>query len=213
MSYVAPTPPDDFYRDKSQRHRHSRQPAAIPPKMVKCPLPRYDAPPPVVPPPPPAAAQAYTAASSGQEATRMWPVPGNVLDCMATCAYEPSIDRKKRIADENNMQFGMLEPVWTGNFADVNRHLFTPEGSPRFTLTLDVWKPLIRTYFHWFMIPRIMCTRVWEEIVNNLLKLPPDAMDVAFQAWAFGCLCKFHLEDKMRKEHAEYDPQHPMLTM
>ena len=261
MSYVAPTPPDDFYRDRNQHHRHGsrhRQPAPMPPKLIRRGSDRHiesgptrysesgsvrcserdrsdmssmnvssslnvsqiGAPstlsmrPP--PPPPPSVPK-----SSGQEATRTWPVPDNVLDCtVGSCAVvdqETTVDRRKRVASENGMQYEALASVWTGDVADAKAHLFTPEGFPRFLLALEVWKLLIKTYFHWFQIPRSSCTRTWEEIVDNLLKMPQGSvMDVSFQAWAFGCLCKFYLEDRkreIRKDYEEYDPDHPsMLT-
>jgi hypothetical protein len=52
-----------------------------------------------------------------------------------------------------------------------------------------------------------------------LLKLPgfEQNADLAFQAWVFGCLCKFHLEDSKNRRLAksqateEYNPQHPDL--
>ena len=148
-------------------------------------------------------------------------MPGNVLECATEpCAPESTVDRRKRVATENDMRYDALQSVWTGDLADAKRHLFNPEGFPRFMLTLEVWKPLIRAYFHWFSIPRSACTRVWEDIVDGLLKLPEggERMDAEFQAWAFGCLCKFHLEDRRNEERARsergggYDPDRPSIA-
>lgn len=254
MSYVAPKPPSDFFKEKSARHSQSDgKYSSIPPKLMKITRvssihgcgsssssgsghtrddrrrrddhrgsrdrafspPRssyYNAAPafmstmpPVCPP----------------EPTRVWPVPENILDCsVESCAMrdasdigmESAVDRRKRIALQNNMNYETLESTWIGDRWNVRTDLFNPEGFPNFLLNVDVWKPLLETYFHWFCIPRSACTRVWEEIVDNLLKIPKGmGMDVPFQAWAFGCLCKFHLEDRKMEIRREYDPQHPSM--
>lgn len=108
----------------------------------------------------------------------------------------------------------MLRTSWLGECANVKNDLFNAQGGPNFLLTVDVWKPLIRTYFAWFSIPRSQCTRIWGDIVDCLLKLPDGSMDAVFQSWAFGCLCKFHLEDRKMRETAsrdEYDPEKPIV--
>jgi hypothetical protein len=109
-----------------------------------------------------------------------------------------SRDRLLRILAENKLDPAIIEPVWTEPWPDVKRHLFVPHTtSPRFLLDVDVWKPVINAYFAWYCIPREQCTHVWTDIVDMLLRLPPGMSGNAdFRAWAYGCLCKFYLEDR-----------------
>lgn len=242
MSYVAPKPPSDFFSEKSPHYSrsdsHRKHISSVPPKLMR--ISRYS--PGQIPSSQdredrrrrddhrgsrdrdrsPSRPSYYSASTMPPvcppEPTRVWPVPENVLDCtVESCAIpsptsESVKDRRKRIALQNNMQYDVLEPVWIGDRWNVKANLFNPDGSPGFLLNVDVWKQLIETYFHWYCIPRSACTRVWEEIVDNLLKIPKEmGMDVPFQAWAFGCLCKFHLEDRKMEMRREYDPQHPSM--
>jgi hypothetical protein len=128
-----------------------------------------------------------------------------------------SKDRLLRILAENSLDPALIEPVWVESWPDVKRHLFDPATlAPRFVLRAEVWKPVIKAYFAWYSIPREECTHVWADIVDMLLRLPPEGSgDADFRAWAYGCLCKFFLEDRNKtrmssssEPHAstQYDP-------
>ena len=126
--------------------------------------------------------------------------------------------RKRRIAEDNKLNYEMLAACWTGDAPCVHNHLFKSEnrGEPRYTLIIEVWKPLINAYFAWYSIPRENCTRVWMAIVDHILHIPRDypAPDVEFREWAFGCLCMFLLEDEHRKGHMidVYQVAAPMIA-
>jgi hypothetical protein len=121
---------------------------------------------------------------------------------------------RSKIAEDNGLKYADLEQAWTGDRPDVSAHFFQWDGSPKFFLLVDIWKPLLRAYFAWYGIPREQCTRVWGDIVDHLLSmeqghgpLPPD-----FALWAYGCLCRFYLEDRKKITNPvteEYDPENP----
>lgn len=127
-------------------------------------------------------------------------------------------ERFARILSENGLDVGLLEPIWTEPWPDVKKHLFDPiTSAPRFLLKVEVWKPVVKAYFAWYYIPREQCTHMWAEIVDMLLRLPPENSGSSeFKAWAYGCLCRFYLEDlkKIRPSveppksaaPAQYDP-------
>lgn len=184
MSYVPPAMPSSFYRappppndkrrreddgDRGHRHRRDRH---WHPESEKGKGGWGDPPDLPLPPPPPL------------------PLP-------PTLACD---ERLMRIALENGLDIAYIHPIWQVPRVDVRAHLFDPAtGAPRFLLTTDIWKPLVRAYFAWCNIPREMCTRVWGDIVDMLLRMPQLKMvDAEFRAWAFGCLSMFHLEDRER---------------
>jgi len=123
--------------------------------------------------------------------------------------------RHARVAHENGLDFEQLDKAWEGRTPDVKRHLFHPDGSPRYVIDVEIWRPLVRAYFVWFDIPRENCTRVWEEIVDCLLRLNTVApLPEGFQAWAYGCFIKFYLGDRQRQRVSKteaYDPMAPHL--
>ena len=122
--------------------------------------------------------------------------------------------KRGRIAFENGLEGSLLAAAWEGNSMNVSKHLFRPDGTPIFDLQLDIWKRVINAYFAWFEIPRNMCTATWEEIIDGLLQMPPQyKMELDFQAWAFRCLCLFHLQDRKKKKPTveEYDPENSKI--
>jgi hypothetical protein len=122
-----------------------------------------------------------------------------------------------KVARDNGLDYAQLEGAWKGQGVDVKSHLFWPDGTPRYVVSVDIWRPLIRAYFAWFDIPRENCTQVWEDIADNLLRLDAaHPLPVDFQAWAYGCLVKFYLADKKLQREStmkveEYDPMAPKL--
>ena len=140
------------------------------------------------------------------------PVGSNVI---MPSPRAPATDRLARIAADNGLDVAQIRHVWKTSRANVKEHLFDPAtGVPRFILSIEIWKPLVRAYFAWCEIPRESCTDVWGDIVDMLLRLPQLKMvDAEFRAWAFGCLAMFHLEDKKLNRYtrrpissASYDP-------
>lgn len=123
------------------------------------------------------------------------PLP--VISCVEQTVHCAVQDRLETILKENGLDAAMIWPIWREPWPDVKLHLFDPvTGLPRFMVTIDVWKPVIRAYFSWYNIPREQCTHIWADIVDQLLRLPPtQSGDADFRAWAYGCLCKFYLED------------------
>lgn len=134
---------------------------------------------------------------------------------VVSCAPQAPRERLSKILAENNLNPALIEPLWTEPWPDVKTHLFDPAtGLPRFVLNVEVWKPVIKAYFAWYCIPREQCTHVWADIVDMLLRLPLDTSgDSEFKVWAYGCLCKFFLEDRKRqKTDVEYVPASKPLT-
>lgn len=125
-------------------------------------------------------------------------------------------ERLSRLSAEHGIDVTSMEPIWIESYPDAKRHLFDPNTNlPRFALNLAIWKPLINAYFTWYTIPRAHCTRVWADIVDMLLRVPPGyAGNAEFKAWAYGCLCVFYLEDRYKAKlngkdlcSSQYDPE------
>lgn len=135
-----------------------------------------------------------------------------------------SRERLLRILSDYDLNPEIMGTLWlSDSWPDIKKHLFVPEtGLPRFVLSSEVWRPVIRAYFAWYNISREQCTLIWADIVDMLLRLPDGGSgDAEFRAWAYGCLCKFFLEDRQRlknhkpavsdgalqqQPHGQYDP-------
>lgn len=123
--------------------------------------------------------------------------------------------RRSKIADDNGLRYADLEQAWTGPSPNVAAHFFQADGTPRFMVVVDIWKPLVRAYFAWYGIPREQCTRIWADLVDQLLALEQRVgtpMPCDFAAWAYGCLCRFYLDDRKKitlSVTEEYDPEAP----
>jgi hypothetical protein len=161
------------------------------------------------------------------------PVPGSphlVVERVAWDPDKPVVDttivspgsqtteqlRRARIASDYVLDFNLLSEAWVGSWPDPKTHLFGPDGNPRFTLDVDIWKPLVKAYFAWFCIPRELCVEIWAEIVDSLLRISGQYVPSnKFQAWAYGCLSKFFLEDRQTQQRHRhlgvdsYDPERP----
>lgn len=155
-----------------------------------------------------------SSSSSQQEMVVDYRAPPLALPTME-CAVRGTQMSKERllgILKENNLDSALIEPIWTDMWPDVGKHLFDPTTSlPRFALSTEVWKPVIKAYFAWYCIPREQCTHVWGDIVDMLLRLSRRMdVDAEFKVWAYGCLCKFYLEDRRRSKGLglclQYDP-------
>lgn len=111
-------------------------------------------------------------------------------------------DRLSKIAWENGLDPKALRPLWVRPVFRPDRDLFDAKtGAPRFTLSVDVWKPVVRAYFAWCRVRREQCTNAWSDIVDLILRRSrEESISDAFKAWAYGCLCIFLLEDRKKKE-------------
>lgn len=176
MSYVPPKPSSSFYRHSRDSHRG-----------------RDDR-------------HGYDIHSRHHE-TSATPVVSQTVDCSQISV--PSKERLVKIATENGLDPEALRFIWTEPWPDVRRHLFDPtkNGMPRFILKTEIWKPLIKTYFSLYSIPREQCTHIWADIVDMLLLLPPaQSGDAEFKSWAYGCMCKFYLEDRQMSRLSIHAP-------
>lgn len=182
MSYIPPKLPRGFFAEKK---------SAVLPTYGRVPLP---------PPPPPPQVYMQQHVQGTQSAQQQWqPTEADISEFV----------RKSGIANGNGLKIEDLEAAWQGKYPNVAAHLFFPNGAPRFLLSLDIWKPLMRAYFAWFSIPRDKCTVIWGDIVNCIIRAEQEMqIPTEFTSWAYGCLCRFYLED--RKQQA-YDPDKPEM--
>lgn len=171
------------------------------------------------------------------------PAPSSTSSASASASAPASASESelehRAIALYNKLDYEGLAIDWVGDAPDPLRHMFTPDGVPRYYFELDLWKPLVRAYFAWFRVPPRDSTKTWTAIVEGLLDyesrggvLPPP-----FAAWAYSCLCKFYIRDtrehqresqaqRLRQQSGaatpsaampeatfspEYDPEHPAM--
>jgi hypothetical protein len=122
-----------------------------------------------------------------------------------------SDDRLARIALDSGLDINFLKPIWRDTRVNVRAHLFDPEtGMPRFAMSVDIWKSLLKAYFAWCCIPKKQCAHVWGDIVDMMLTVPAEyAPSPQFRAWAFECLGMFYLEDRKNPpaQPEKYDPE------
>ena len=118
---------------------------------------------------------------------------------------------KPAVVVDQAPDFSLLVATWTNKFPIPRLHLFYPNKTPKVCLLIDLWKPLINTYFRHYNIPRERCTQVWMDIVECIFMVPndPDYLpNHEFCAWAYGCMCRFVLEDR-RLDVEAYNPETP----
>ena len=99
--------------------------------------------------------------------------------------------------------FSKLIVTWTEPYPIPSQQLFYPNKTPKVFFLLEFWKKLIDDYFRHYAIPRHKYGQVWTDIVECIISIPndPDYFGNAeFYAWAFGCMCRFVIEDKKRAE-------------
>jgi hypothetical protein len=107
---------------------------------------------------------------------------------------------KREICAVNKLDYERVRSDWKTERHDVRDNLF-PRGSPRYILDTDIWKPVINAYFAWYEIPREDAAGVWADIVDCLLRMPPvHSMGERFEAWAYGCFCRFYLMGRRPRE-------------
>jgi hypothetical protein len=106
----------------------------------------------------------------------------------------------------NDPDYTPLVSTWdiTPRIPIPSVQLFYPNKTPKVAFVVDLWKPMINIYFNFYSVPRANYARVWMDIVSCIFNVPKDpdyAPSVEFCAWAFGCMCRFVLEDRQIEEH------------
>jgi hypothetical protein len=84
--------------------------------------------------------------------------------------------------------------------------------TPKAPYEISRWKTLVRCYCKWHAIEHIaQIVDMWCGLVDAFLACESFQRDASaqFQAWVFGCLAKFVLEQRRKKASLEYDPENP----
>lgn len=125
---------------------------------------------------------------------------------------------RKRVAEKNGQTFERLLEEW-GDGVDVRRALFTrnDQGStfPKYTTDVSQWKSLIHDFCEWHGITGLDdIVSLWSDVNDTLMTCPDydKCVNPEFRAWAYGCMCKFILEQRrLARTRVPYSPGHPAL--
>jgi len=170
-----------------------------------------------------------------QRSTVEWAPTSVCTDPVAMANLHRAVSKlvmRKGIAERvGNMSFEMLHAEW-GDAVDVKSAFFyytaEPERLmyPKYPPTVARWKALIHDYCEWHEITRLdQIVSLWSDITDAFMSCPDydQKVNSDFRAWAYGCMCKFVLEQrKQNRIHANktgsslvydttvpYSPEHP----
>lgn len=143
-----------------------------------------------------------------------WGDEMDVIPCTAGIdAAVRKLESRKALALRIGTTFGWLCEHW-GDEMHVRKHLFstTQDGSlkPVIPPVMDKWKQLIKDYGEWHGIRALPdVIKFWSELIDAFLMCRDfeSQTDPAFKAWAYGCLCRFVLEQRKQDAAPKYDPE------